>query len=189
MTDSSFKHDPMKNYKIGYCPTMQAYADTISEKVPSVEMLDFGSAGQVLSLLKHGNLDGVLIGRTAENRETDENTACVRLKNGITLAFKMKYGIPEEQLKEIDVITYLKPEQVEHVKHFFKEIHYFNTLDECTNQKLEVPVLVDWNDFRDDFQLLIPMNDFGKTAEFRAPVIYHKNICTEAIETIKNIIQ
>ena len=178
----------MEKYKIAYCPTMQPYVETIAQRVDEVEMMNYSSAGQVLSMLRNSEIDGVLIGRTAASYEIDAKTEFVRLKDGITLAFKMKYGLPEVQLKDIDVLTYLKAEQVDHVKHFFKEIHFRESLDKCLQENLEVPVLVDWNDFRDDFQLLIPMNDFGKTQQFRAPVIYHKNIDEQVIQKIKKAI-
>ena len=179
----------MKTYKIGFCPTMQPYVDSISSKVDEVEMIEYGSAAQVLSLLYNGDLDGVLIGRIASKFETDNETNFIRFKEGITLAFKTKYALPEEQLKQVDVMTYLKPEQVEHLKHFFNQIIYLETLDKCLEHNLEVPVLVDWNDFRDDFQLLIPMNNFGKTQEFRAPVLYYKNIDNEIIKRIKKSLE
>jgi hypothetical protein len=177
----------MKKYKIGYCPTMQPYVDAIEKGVEEVEMLEFGSAGGVLAMLRNGQLDGVLIGRIAYPSELDNETKFVRLKDGITLAFKVKYSIPEEQLNQVDVVTYLKPEQVAHVKHFFHNIVFYNTLDKCLQYNLEVPVLVDWRDFREDFELLIPMNQYGKTQEFRAPVIYHHDIDDKVIEKVKGL--
>jgi hypothetical protein len=175
----------MEKFKIGYCPTMQVYAKNIASNIEEVEMIQYASAGQVLAMLKEDMLDGVLIGRTASSTEINAKTDFVRLKKGVTLAFKTKYGIPEKELKNVDVLTYLKPEQVEHVKHFFHQIYFLPSLDDCLKEKLEVPVIVDWNDFRDDFQLLIPMNENGKTQQFRAPVIYHKNIDNEIIDRIK----
>ena len=178
----------MEKYRIGFCPTMQPYVDKIARKVDEVEMMPFSSAGQVLSMLRNDNLDGVLIGRTAYAYEIDSNTNFIRLKDGITLAFKMKYAVSEEQLKQVDVLTYLPPEKVEHVEKFFHQIYYRDTLEQCLEENLEVPVIVDWNDFKDDFELLIPVNNYGKTQEFRAPVIYHKNIEDNVLEKIKSLL-
>ncbi len=100
--------------------------------------------------------------------------------------YRQKTGIPVESLKGIDVITYLSPERISHLSSFFRHIKHLESLEDCLNFRLEVPVIIDWNDYRDDFELLIPMNKMGeKVQEFRAPVLYHIGIPDEIVLKIQ----
>ena len=55
---------------------------------------------------------------------------------------------------------------------------------------LSIPTLVDWNDFEEDYQLLIPMdNNRNKLSSFRAPVIYfNKNVDDSILKSIEDIV-
>ncbi|BBE31467.1 hypothetical protein OSSY52_16080 [Tepiditoga spiralis] len=173
--------------KLVYCPTMTPFASEILKNVSDeVEFIKVPSAAQALSMLKYNEADSVLIGRSAKQRELSEDTKELRLKNGYTLAFKDKEMIYEEELKDLSVLTYLNENDLNDFKDTFKEIKYLSSLKECLKFKLDIPILVDWQDFREDFQLLIPVNDDGKVMKFRAPVLYYKKR-TEDILKIKNM--
>ena len=169
----------MEKYSMAYCPTMEPFAKIIENKFENIETIPANSAAEVLYMLRSNQVDSVLIGRTAKKREIDSQTKFFRLKGGITLAFKGKYAIPVEQLKEAEAITYLEQEKVADVKKYFGKIHFLPTLEECLKYNLDIPTIVDWEDFDDSFELLIPMNETGKVPEFRAPVIYYKNFYEE----------
>ncbi|NIA03749.1 MAG: hypothetical protein GWP09_00170, partial [Nitrospiraceae bacterium] len=154
-----------------------------------IELIPASSAGEVLYMLKTNRVDSVLIGRSAKKSELDDKVSSFRMLDGVTLVYKVKAGVPVEQLKEIEVLTYLKPEKIARVKNFFKKVTFLDTIDECLNSNLEIPVIIDWHDFRDDFELLIPMNDYGKVPEFRAPVLYYKvNMSDDFLLNLKKII-
>ncbi len=187
-----------KRITMAYCPTMTPYADAIESQKEQenvfgneydIELIPASSAGEVLYMLKTNRVDSVLIGRSAKKSELDDKVSSFRMLDGVTLVYKVKAGVPVEQLKEIEVLTYLKPEKIARVKNFFKKVTFLDTIDECLNSNLEIPVIIDWHDFRDDFELLIPMNDYGKVPEFRAPVLYYKvNMSDDFLLNLKKII-
>ena len=173
--------------KLVYCPTMTPFANDILKNVSDeVEFIKVPSAAQALSMLKYNEVDSVLIGRCAKQREISNDTKELRLKDGYTLVFKDKEMIYEDELKTLSVLTYLDENKLYEFKDSFKEIKYLSSLKECLKFQLDIPILIDWKDFREDFQLLIPINNNGKVMKFRAPVLYYKEMNEELIK-IKNI--
>ena len=175
----------MDKIKMGYCPTMMKFADTISKNVKEVEAIPNSSAAEVLGMLRYGELDLGLIGRTAKKEELLKEIKETRLMNGITLIYKIKTGISLSQLGEVEVVTYLPDKKIADVKDFFGKVMQLGSFEECLRYKLEVPVIIDWKDFRDEFELLIPLTSQGKVPQFRAPVLYYKNIEKEILRKIK----
>ncbi len=175
----------MEKITIAFCPTMATYASEIKENSHAVEIIDAGSAAQALGMLRSDYADAVLIGRTAQKRELSPDTKEKRLREGITLVYKMKTGIPVDQLSQIPVVTYLKEDRLGELKNAFAKIYFVPTLDDCVKDGLETPVLMDWNDYRDEFELLIPMTSTGKDPRFRAPVLYYKNLDEETLSEIE----
>ncbi len=162
--------------KIAYCPTMEVFMNALSD-MEGLEIIPVSSAGQALFLLKSGTVDAVIIGRRAKRQELGDDTRFLRIKGGYTLVYRQKTGIPVESLKDIEVLTYIDDEKISHISGFFGAVKHLNSLDECLKYGLEIPVVIDWDDYRDDFELLIPVNERGeKVPEFRAPVLYHNGI-------------
>ena len=71
----------------------------------------------------------------------------------------------------------------------FGKIEYKDNLNDCLDDNLNTPVIIDWNDFKDEFELLIPIYEYGKVPQFRAPVIYYKNMDENTIHKLKAIIK
>ncbi len=161
--------------KLSYCPTMQPYLEKIARNFDDIDFLPASSAAEVLYMLRAGSIDAALIGRVAHSRELDEKTKFYRLKGGNTLIYRQKAGIGFDQLKEVEVYTYLPEEFIKDISSAFKRVIHFDSLDECLKDGLATPVLINWEDYRDEFELLIPMDVRGKTPYFRAPVLYYKN--------------
>lgn len=178
----------MKKIKMGYCPTMAKYARVIDKNIEEIEPVECYSAAEVMELLRRVEIDSGLIGRTARNEERTEKIKELRLKNGITLIYKMRTGISLEQLKSVEVVTYLPEEKVLNVKDFFGKIIHLSSIEECLKYRLEVPVIIDWKDYRDEFRLLIPVTNNGKVPHFRAPVLYYADIEKEILNKIKETI-
>ncbi len=177
--------------KISYCPTMAPYAEKIAKKFKNVELFPSSSAAEVLYMLRENAIDGALIGRVAHKREIDDRTKSYRLKEGNTLVYRQKAGISFDQLKQIEVYTYLEDENIKDIKDAFKNVVHFSSLQECLKDGLSTPVLINWKDYKDEFELLIPMDMKGKIPYFRAPVLYYKDedlINQEILETMKKII-
>ena len=171
--------------KIAYCPTMKPFADKITDSLSdTVEMVEMASAAQVLGALRTGSVDGVLIGRYAKQMEIDSDIKREILKEGYTLVYKVKSGIPAAQLKELTVRTYLDKSELKDFVPLFGTIEYFDTLDECLDGGFETPVIINWKDYRDDLELLIPLEAYGKVPLFRAPVLYYRDIDSGVVESI-----
>ena len=177
-------------FKMSFCPTMAPYAEMIAKGVEGIEPYPSSSAAMVLNMLSRGMIDMALIGREAYSDEVNSNIGKKRLKDGYTLIYTEKVAIPEEKLGEIPIKTYLPKEVAEKILPEPKNIVYCQTLEGCVNPDNDLPVLIDWKDFKDEFELLIPINkEGGKTPVFRAPVIYYrKNISKEIIDKIAEVV-
>ena len=154
-----------------------------------IEQVPIPSAGQALFLLKSGAVDGTIVGRYAKQTELGDEPEFLKLRGGKTLVYMQKTGIPVDALKDVQVLTYLSPDEISHLSPFFGKVEYLGSLGECLKYGLEIPVIIDWNDYRDDFELLIPVNERGeKVLDFRAPVLYHsglpENILNEITDRI-----
>ena len=174
--------------KIAYCPTMEPFAEKVRQNSKQVEMIPMGSAAQVLSMLRNGDIDGVIIGRYAKKRELDSATKRYIFQNGYTLIHSMKQGIDVKQLKRIPIKTYLAKNKIKHIMPLLGEVKFFDSFENCLAEGWDTPVLIDWKDYRDEFELLIPMNSYGKIPVFRAPVLYYKDIDKEIINQMKKYI-
>jgi len=179
----------MEKIRIAFCPTMKSFAESIHHEIDTVQLVPAGSAAVVLEMLKGGMVESVLIGRTAKSYELGNDIEFKRLKEGITLVYKDKTSISKDQLKEIPVKTYLDKDSLGGVAGFFTKIAYIKSKDDCLKGGLSIPALINWRDFRDSFELLIPVDENGKVPEFRAPVIYYnKNVDKSLIDKIYNLV-
>ncbi|BDU49717.1 hypothetical protein [Haliovirga abyssi] len=176
---------------LSYCPTMLPYVEEIKKNLEEVEIIPGGSAAGVLSMLRNGNVDMIIIGRKAYERELTNEIKERRLQEGYTLAYSQKMGISEEKLKEISVKTYVDEKIVKEKFAMLKNVTYYEDKDECINSGVNIPMLVDWQDFKEEFELLIPLNnEGGKTSVFRAPVVYYnKNVDDKIIDKIEKILK
>ena len=174
--------------KIAYCPTMKPFAEKLEKEIDEISMIEMSSAAQVLGALRGGSVDGVLIGRYAKTRELEDGTLREIFQEGCTLVYRSKGGISEAELKELTVNTYLERDKLGDFLPLFGEIVFYESLDECLAGGFNTPVIIDWKDFRDDFEMLIPMNKFGKLPIFRAPVLYYRGIDSSVIERMREVL-
>ena len=158
--------------KIGNCPTMEKYTEEISKKY-NLDIVRNHSAAEVLYNLSAGNLDIGLIGRKAEKAEFVGYEK--RLKDvGYTLIYRGKSAIDYRQLGAITVHTYLPEDIVKNNFPEFRNVVYHQSLEESLREG-EIN-LISWDDWRDEFNLLIPIDEFGnKIEKFRTPILYSKN--------------
>ena len=151
---------------------MLKHAEEISKK-NNLEIVRNRSAAEVLYNLSAGMLDIGIIGRKAKQVEFTGYEK--RLKNtGYTLIYIQKAMIDYGQLEEIVVHTYLAKDIVKNNFPELKRVVYHNSLEESLNSG-EVN-LIDWSDWQNNFNLLIPVDEFGnKIEKFRTPILYSKN--------------
>jgi hypothetical protein len=164
----------MNRLQLAFCPTMTPYAEVFNREIDEITLVQVPSAAQVMSMLRNGSIDIALIGRDASNRELIPEIAKKRLQGGVTLVYFQKSGIPKEQLLEIPIKTYISKERAEKVLPSLENVKFYSSLTECEQNDVGMPMLIDWEDYKDEYELLIPMENNGaKVPEFRAPVIFY----------------
>ena len=178
----------MKKIIIGYCPTMEPYALKIKNKLPDVEIYNLGSAANALAYQKNKETDVTLIGRKAKEHEISDETKELILKPGFTLVSNYRGMIEENNLKQITVHTAIKKEVAENFYPNFPNWKFYDDNKAALLGGLSEAVLIDWTEWKDDFELLIPMNDTGKSPQFRTPIIYFNELDDNTIATIKNAV-
>ena len=96
--------------------------------------------------------------------------------------------IEESNLKQINVHTAVKKEVAENFYPNFPNWKFYDDNKSALLGGLSKAVLIDWNEWKDDFELLIPMTDTGKSPQFRTPIIYFNELDDNTIATIKNAV-
>jgi hypothetical protein len=152
--------------KLGYCPTMKEDAKTLSEK-ENYELVEFLSASEVLFALKNNQIDKAVIGRKAKLNEISIDTKETVLESGYTLVSNKKDFIDYSQNFSIEIYTYLEEEFDFPVIKTSKE----EVLEKVKEGKV---ALIYWEDWNDDFELVVVMNGNEKVKEFRGAFLYEK---------------
>lgn len=156
--------------RIGYCPTMGKYLKKYSKK-KNFELINLGSARNVLFFLDNNKIDIGVIGRQAKKSEF--KGFLKRIGIGYTLITAIKSMILNNNLKDLEIHTYLSREIIKQRYPYLKNIIYHKSLKNALKKgKIQ---LISWDDWRDDFELLIPVDKFNnKNSDFRVPHFYSK---------------
>jgi len=156
--------------KIGYCPTMEKYLKKYIDN-KNFELINLGSARQVLSLLDNDKIDVGVIGRQAKKSEFEG--VLKRIGTGYTLITAIKSMISNEDLETLEIHTNISKEIIKQKYPYLKNIIYHNSLEDAL-AKGEIQ-LISWDNWNDNFELLIPIDDFNnKNPDFRVPHFYSK---------------
>ena len=173
--------------KLGFCPTMTPYAEGFNKNIENIELVRVPGAAGVMNMLLAGAIDAALIGREAYARELNSNIKKKRLKEGYTLVYKDKIGISKEKLKEISIKTYLPKNIASDLLPNMENITFYTSIEECEKENMDMPMLIDWKDFKDQHEMLIPLEANGmKTPIYRAPVIFYNKKIEEFVNSNLN---
>jgi hypothetical protein len=154
---------------IGYCPTMERYAIYFEEK--GFEIKKYNSSQEVISELKKNNIDIALIGRIAKKEELNQE-GCFLECSKYTLISNKKEFIFYNDIFNREIHTYLKKETVSEILKGHENIIYHKDLDSATKD-LSKTILIEWKDYKDEYELVIPLNILGEKIEtFRVPILY-----------------
>ena len=150
--------------KLGYCPTMQEDAKVLSEK-ENYDLIRFGSASEVLFALNNNQIDKGLIGRKAKDYEISDNIKETILKSGYTLVTNQKSFLEYYNLPQYEIYTYLEGDFNFPIKKISKE---------KVSEKIEEGkiVLISWDDWKDDFELIVVIKGNEKVKDFRRSFLY-----------------
>jgi hypothetical protein len=160
-----------QNTSLGYCPTMKTEAENYMLNNKNIETKEFDSASSVLFALNNGEVDIALIGRKAELREINKNVKEKVLQSGCTLVSNRKAIVDYHYLDNLEIHTYLHMDIAEalipnsNVNYITKE----NINEHIKNGKV---VLISWEDWRNEFELIVVMDGNKKAKEFRGVFLY-----------------
>lgn len=157
--------------KLGYCPTMQDEAISLS-KEKGYELIQFGSASEVLHALKNGQINKAIIGRKAEKTEISLNTKETILKSGYTLASNKKGFIDYSELPSIEMYTYSSNEVVSGLIPVSSKIIYNDKTEVLKKIQESKITLISWDDWDDDFEPIVVMEGNEKVKDFRGVFLY-----------------
>lgn len=172
---------------LGYCPTMSDYAKAI--KSDNLDIIPFGSTFEILKNLRQEKIDIALVGRIAKENEIAPNYGEIQIGEGLTLITDSKRLIDISELHKIKIATYLSEEKIEMYKDDFLEVIYTENIDQALLSRDKNVILIDWKDFQDDFELLIPIKEGKKIEKYRIPVLYFNKNIQDKAEIIESILK
>ncbi len=162
-------------FKLGFCPTMADMAVDLKGNNEFVQLYPFGSAAEALFYLKQKAVNAIVIGRLAKERERSAQMEMHPLqKEGYTLVCHQKGFIEFDHIGKLRVHTYLPQELVQENFPELKQVSYYADKHSALQNLSDTEVvLIDWRDFEEDFELMIPVNESGKIKKYRLPVLYY----------------
>jgi hypothetical protein len=158
-----------QNLVLGYCKTFERYALALAEE-NNLDVVKFGSSFEVLANLESGNIDYAVIGRRAYSSEISEEILEIPLEEyGWTLVSSEKGFLEYSELENLEIHTYLNEDEVLEFFSFEPNIVFHENIENALQGDL---VLIHWEDFRDDFELVVPLVGDAKVEKFRNPMLY-----------------
>lgn len=165
---------------LGYCPTMKTVAENIASNNQGIVLVQQLSSAQALQELNNQNIDIALIGRKAEQNEVQTTNERI-LGEGYTLVTNAKKFIQENELASIKVHTAIAEDVAREILPNLEILFYSTTKDAVTNGLSEA-VLIDWKNYKDEYELLVVMKDTKKVEDFRIPVLYSSSYDLEKLK-------
>jgi len=161
--------DDSKIYKLGYCPTMESLAKDIEEKNNNIRVYEYQDASQVLNNLKIKKIDVALVGRLSKDYEVSKDVKERRLDSGLTFVSSSKTFLDLSQIPLYKIHTYLSPEDISNYVSLENVVFYDSLKDISLENNL---VLIDWNDFKEEHELVVILDKDVKVKKYRLPVFY-----------------
>lgn len=180
---------------VGYCPTMSIYASQLDAE--SYKFVLLPSSAAVLEKLSNQEIDLALIGRRAKSFEKNSLWQELMIDPGYTLISTQTQIINELDLKEFTIHTALDARIAETLLPAGTEIIYYETAEEAIeNGLLEVveneersvlkkAALIAWEEYEQDYELLVPMQGEQKAIQFRTPILYYLEQQQSSAQDIK----
>ena len=165
-----------QNVRLGFCPTMRDDAIKISYE-RDYELYTFSSASEVFKAMEEGLIDKGLVGRIARSDEISKNTKKEIIKTGYTTIFQNREFLDVSYLPLFEIHTYFHENVLKESIPLDLKYVVYNSKEEAL-EKLEEGkiVLIHWDDWQDEFELLV-VNEGGlKFKPLRGVFLYvHQN--------------
>ncbi len=158
-----------QNLILGYCKTFERYAISLAEE-NDLDLVKFGSSFEVLLSLKSQNIDYAVIGRRAYSNEINSEILEIPLEEyGWTLVSSKKDFFEYSDIENFEIHTYLNQQEVQNFFTSEPSVVFHEDIDSAFENGI---ALIHWEDFRDDFELVVPMKGENKVEKFRNPMLY-----------------
>lgn len=165
--------------KIGYCPSMKSIAEKTSIENSNIILIEKSNSAHALQDLNKGEIDIILIGRLAKEHEKTDMTEKI-LRYGYVLVTDRKQAITINQLLLLTVHTALDKEMAEEILPNVN-IVYHNSTTQAISNDFNEGVLINWDEFIDDYELLLVYNGNVKLEKLTLPTLYSTNYDLEKI--------
>jgi hypothetical protein len=178
----------LETVKVGYCPTMQPHIQALMSTHQSIIPELYDNSAAAMQALYEGQVQAILIGRTARQNELSDQLRLVRLVDGLTLITHQPGVIRFEDIPKITLLTCEDEAAIADLIPVRFNVVYFDEFDQMlVNFDATVAVLLRWSQVSPVDNLLVPVDAAGnKVAGFRSPHFYYLDAHEAALAGIIN---
>ncbi len=155
---------------VGYCPTMEGYAQ---EHFGEEHIIDMRSTGNALKALERGEIDAAMTGRKARTGEISYDVEEKMLESGSTLITRIQRQIHRNELNGMTIHTHIDLETAENLIPE-ADIKHYDDMETAKRKGIDEAVLVGWEEISGDYELLVVYDGILKDERFRTPFIYKR---------------
>jgi len=158
-----------KKLTLAYCNDFIQDAIALAEQ-NDLDLKRLPNSFDVLANLKSGNIDYAVIGRRAYSDEINSEIVEIPMKEyGWTLVSSERDFVEYSDIENLEIHTYLDQEEIQDFFSYEPSFVFHEDIDSAFSSGI---ALISWEDFRDDFELVIPMQDDTRLEKFRTPILF-----------------
>lgn len=179
---------PLKEIKIGYCPTMTPHVQALAKTHQNVTPIRYENSAIAMDALHAGVVQAILIGRSARDHELTDDLRLLLVDDGLTLIAQHPGVIRFEDLPKIRIFTQEAEADFQDLIPVRINVVYYDDYNQMlADMDGSVAVLVRWSQVSPDDNLLIPVDAAGlKVPAFRSPHFYYLDALEVDLTSIRN---
>ncbi len=161
--------------RIGYCLTMDPHVKNLAEAHQKVIPVLYENSAAAMQALQAGNVQAIVIGRSAWEHEIVEDLRLLLMADGLTLIVQQPGFIYYEDLPRIRILTHEDPTAIQSLIPVQNNVIFYDDFEQMlADMDASVAVLLRWSQVSPSDNLLIPVDPTGiKTPGFRSPHLYY----------------
>jgi hypothetical protein len=166
---------PPAEIHLGYCPTMAPHVQALVADHPYIVPQRFDNSALAMRALHAGQVQGILIGRSAWENERTDHLRLVLLSDGMTLIVQQPGTIRYEDLSRVRILTHESKAAIQDLLPPGTNIIHYDEYDQMrVDLDGTVALLVRWSQVTPTDNLLVPVDQAGlKIPAFRSPHFYY----------------
>ena len=179
---------PLKEIKIGYCPTMTPYVQALAKAHQNVTPILYDNSALAMDALYSDAVQAILIGRSAREHELIDDLRLLLVEDGLTLIAQHPGVIRYEDLPKIRILTHEGEAAIQDLIPVRVNIVYYDDLNQMlADMDGSAAVLLRWSQVSPYDNLLIPVDPAGlKVPAFRSPHFYYLDSMEASLTPIRN---